>query len=173
MRKKKGIFIVFSIMILFVLLGVLKREVKGAEIVYSGKSGDLDWTIDTEGCLTITGNGDYDYDGREDGYSVPKWCEYGEYHIKKAVIDVKGITDCYRMFYSCNVLQQIEVVNFDTSQVTDMSYMFCGCSNLTNLDASCLDVSQVTDMDGMFAGCSSLTNLDVSCFETSQVTNYK
>ena len=171
MRKKKGIFIVFSIMILFVLLGVLKREVKGAEIVYSGKSGDLDWTIDTEGCLTITGNGDYDYDGREDGYSVPKWCEYGEYHIKKAVIDVKGITDCYRMFYSCNVLQQIEVVNFDTSQVTDMSYMFCGCSNLTNLDASCLDVSQVTDMDGMFAGCSSLTNLDVSCFETSQVTN--
>ena len=171
MRKKKGIFIVFSIMILFVLLGVLKREVKGAEIVYSGKSGDLDWTIDTEGCLTITGNGDYDYDGREDGYSVPKWCEYGEYHIKKAVIDVKGITDCYRMFYSCNVLQQIEVVNFDTSQVTDMSYMFCGCSNLTNLDASCLDVSQVTDMDGMFAGCSSLTNLDVSCFETLQVTN--
>lgn len=83
MRKKKGIFIVFSIMILFVLLGVLKREVEGAEIVYSGKSGDLDWTIDTEGCLTITGNGDYDYDGREDGYSVPKWCEYGEYHIKK------------------------------------------------------------------------------------------
>ena len=81
---------------------------KAAEIVESGKSGDLDWTIDREGCLTITGNGNYDFDGRVDGYGVPKWCEY---HIKKAIIDVKEITDCCRMFYGCNILQQIEFAN--------------------------------------------------------------
>ena len=58
--------------------GVSPREVEAATIVHSGKDGDINWSIDSEGCLKIEGEGDY---------SNHEWNKY-EYtkYIKKAVI---------------------------------------------------------------------------------------
>lgn len=38
--------------------------------VYSGIDGDLEWNIDSEGCLTVNGQGDFD--------GFPAWLGYGE-----------------------------------------------------------------------------------------------
>ena len=65
-------------------------ESRAAEILYSGTSGDLDWSIDSEGLLRISGTGDFNLDGvNSNGNEIPKWAEYQEY-IKSAVVDVDG-----------------------------------------------------------------------------------
>ena len=173
MRKGKGIFIVFFIMVLFVLLGLIKNEVKAAEIVESGKSGDLDWTIDTEGCLTITGSGDYECDTYISGDgNVPGWCKPEiSNKVKKAIVNVENLTNCNRMFWRCAELQEVQFMNQQTYKITDMSHMFMQCENLINLDLSLLDTRYVNEMSYMFFYCRALTNLDVSNFDTSQVKN--
>ena len=146
-----------------------------ATIVHSGKDGALDWSIDSNGLLTISGTGNYTGKEFELGSSysykmtLPQWYEYKE-TIKSAVIKVSGITDTSHMFYDCSNMISINVSGFDTSQVTYMGYMFSGCSRLSSLDVSGFDTSQVTGMGSMFSGCSSLSSLDVSGFDTSQVT---
>ncbi|MBU5472283.1 hypothetical protein KQI83_02005, partial [Roseburia sp. MSJ-14] len=48
--------------------------VNGAKVVYSGKSCDLDWTIDSEGKLTISGSGDYaSKENIQEGMVYPRW----------------------------------------------------------------------------------------------------
>ena len=146
-----------------------------ATIVHSGKDGALDWSIDSNGLLTISGTGDYTGKEFELGSSysykmtLPQWYEYKE-TIKSAVIKVSGITKTSKMFYDCSNMVSINLSGLDTSQVTYMSSMFEGCSGLINLDVSGFDTSQVTYMGYMFSGCSRLSSLDVSGFDTSQVT---
>ena len=47
----------------FICVCMNYTESRAAEILYSGTSGDLDWSIDSEGLLTISGTGDYELDG--------------------------------------------------------------------------------------------------------------
>ena len=140
-------------------------------ITDSGKSGDLDWTIDSDGVLTISGTGDYELENSDMRDAHPVWC-YKE-GIKKVVLDVSSITSCKNMFWKMVDMTEIEIRNFDTSQVTDMSGMFFCCESLTSLDISGLDTSQVTDMSEMFWFCSSLTSLNLSGIDASQVTNMR
>ena len=143
-----------------------------ATIVYSGKDGALDWSIDSNGLLTISGTGNYTGKGFVIGsgiYALPQWYEYKE-TIKSAVVKVSGITKTSKMFYDCSNMVSINVSEFDTSEVTYMSSMFSGCSSLSSLDVSGFDTSKVTSMSSMFSGCSSLSSLDVSGFDTSKVT---
>ena len=88
---------------------------KAAEIVHSGIDVDLEWSIDSEGCLKISGSGDYSS------------CEWTSYYneIKTAVVDVDNITSTRYMFDGCSKLTSLDLTNFDTSNVTNMSYMFC------------------------------------------------
>ena len=93
---------------------------EGASILYSGKSGDLDWSIDEDGLLTISGVGDYEHDGNAaDGCSTPKWCDCSE-SIKSAKVNVSGITNTVGMFHGCEELTFIDVSGFDTGNVTNM-----------------------------------------------------
>ena len=140
-------------------------------ILYSGISGDLNWSIDSNGLLTISGEGDYKLDYRPSVmYSdcVPKWVKYEE-EIQEARINVKGITSLRYMFYGLNHLTRADLSGLDTSNVTDMSAMFGCCTNMTELDVSNFDTSKVTNMKGMFSGCGNITELDVSNFDTSSV----
>ena len=61
MGKKlmKAFIMILMIAVLCLPVG---KEVFAAEIKYSGTSGDLKWTIDSDGVLTITGTGDYKVD---------------------------------------------------------------------------------------------------------------
>ena len=40
------------------------------------------------------------------------------------------------MFQKCNVLEYLDLSNFNTSNVTDMSWMFFGCNKLKYLNVS-------------------------------------
>ena len=148
-----------------------------ATIVHSGKDGALDWSIDSNGLLTISGTGNYTgkkFELGSDSYSykmtLPQWYEYKD-AIKSATVKVDGITKTSEMFYGCSNMVSINLSGLDTSKVTSMGSMFSGCSSLSSLDVSGFDTSQVTSMRSMFLGCSGLTSLDVSRFDTSQVTD--
>ena len=83
-----------------------------------------------DGTLYVSGEGNYEtesWSARFDG--VPKWCRQHD-EIKKAVIDVKNITNMSNMFYDCDNLESVVFQNIDTANVTDMSDMFNGCSSL-------------------------------------------
>ena len=121
-----------------------------ATIVYSGKDGDLDWSIDSNGLLTISGTGDYTM-------TLPQWYEYKD-TIKSAVVRVGGITKTSYMFYGCSNMISINLSEFDTSNVLSMQYMFSDCSGLTSLDLSGFNTSRVTEIAGMFNKCSGLTS---------------
>ena len=146
-----------------------------ATIVYSGKDGALDWSIDSNGLLTISGTGDYTGKEFEVGSgsnayekTLPQWYEYKD-AIKSATVKVDGITETSEMFYGCSNMVSINLSGLDTSKVTSMGSMFSGCSSLSRLDVSGFDTSKVTDMDSMFSDCSSLSRLDVSGFDTSHM----
>ena len=149
---------------------VTEEEVLDGTTAVSGKSGDLDWSIDSNGKLTISGSGDYDYGSNTYYGGIPGWHDYCN-SVKTAVVDVKDITRTDNMFLDCSKLTSIEFRNFDTSNVTNMGGMFRGCSSLTSLDLKKFNTSKVIDMSKMFSYCSSLTNLDLSSFDTSNVTN--
>ncbi len=158
-----------------------------------GKFGDIIWSIDEYGKLTVEGTGDFSNDN---DYKRAPWfgyksdiisaevnvtgmtnascmfagCEYiASINLEK--FDTSNVTDMSSMFYDCARLRSLDVSGFDTSNVTDMHLMFSGCARLRSLDVSSFDTSNVTDMMWMFWGCRSLTNLDVSGFDTSNITN--
>ncbi len=161
-------------------------ETTSATVQHSGESGDLFWSIDSDGLLTISGEGDYS-DSRE-------WLEYKD-SIVSAKISVTGIesmsrmlygceklvkvdftgTDCSELrgigglFYNCTSLEEIYWADFSTEKVTDMGLVFGGCKNLKEIDVTCFDTSSAENMDGMFMWCISMNSIDVSHFNTSNV----
>ena len=137
-------------------------------IVASGADGNLTWTLDSDGLLTVSGTGDYS----TDLYGIPTnlWGDYTD-SITSAKVEVTGMTSTGNMFRECSHLTSVDLSGLDTSNVTSMGGMFYGCSGLTSLDLSGFDTSNVTYMASMFNGCSGLTILDLSGFDTSNVTD--
>ena len=115
-------------------------------------------------------------------------------------IEIKFKTDAvknmFRMFYSCNDLENIDLSTFNTTNVTNMSSMFGKCLKLKKLDLGSFNTQKVTSMDNMFndnnieelnvtsfntenlktmsrmfSSLRNLKELDVSSFNTSKVTN--
>ena len=107
--------------------GVSPREVEAATIVHSGKDGDINWSIDSEGCFLV--EGDYIRTDSFGRYETPSWVKYHK-KIKTAVVKVKNITSLYKLFFICENLKKVDLTELDTSQVTNMSYMFDSCDNL-------------------------------------------
>lgn len=146
-------------------------ERKGS-ILAEGKSGDLSWSIDSEGCFTLEGTGDYELNSEyeDEVYNVvPPWYKYRN-KIKKANIKVEKITNLCELFYRCHNLTSVNWNNSDTSQVEDMAYMFYECEGLKKVDLRILDTSQVKNMSGMFSECD-MKGFDISILDTSQVKN--
>ena len=143
----------------------------------SGTWGTCEWTINSDGVLTI-GEGvgketEYGYSGTHYGRISP-WTEYKN-KIKK--IDNTGnITfdedvSLEGLFISFNEVTEINgLKNIDFSKVTDISHMFMNCSSLTNLDIGNWDVSNVTDAGFMFYNCSGLVNLEIGDWNVSSMT---
>lgn len=146
------------------------QDIDEAVILYQGISGDLEWFIDTEGHLTIRGEGNYVLNSSTGVFGMPEWSFCADV-IKTATVNVKGITSTASMFYGCSNLQSVDLTGLDTGLVTDMGGMFYGCSSLQRVDVSLFETEIVTDMSGMFYECSSLQNLDVGGFHTGCVTD--
>ena len=153
-----------------------------AEVLYSGKDGNLNWSIDADGLLTISGVGDYEGKNFEESFQkLPQWYEYRS-DIRSAEVSVSGIKSTAYMFYGCENMVSVDLSQMDTRQVTDMSYMFFQCGSLTNVNLETLNTSQVVNMSNMFYLFSrneedvivpntALKNIDVSHFDTSQVVD--
>ena len=90
------------------------------------------------------------------GYSsfteVPEWADFD------------GITNMAYMFYECNSLETIPLI--DTSNVTGMSFMFGHCHKLQTIPL--IDTSNVIYMNNMFSFCIELQTIPL--INTSNVT---
>lgn len=138
-------------------------------IVANGADGNLTWTLDSDGLLTIRGTGDYSASADS---NANLWGNYRD-SITSAKVDVTGMTDAHSLFAGCQNLTSLDLSGFDTSNVANMNSMFWECVSLANLDLGSFDTGNVTDMSAMFAGCSNLQCLNLNNFDTSNVTSMK
>ncbi len=117
-------------------------EESEVSILGEGKSGDITWKVDSNGVLSLTGNGDY----VAKFYSQLPWHSYIP-NITSAIVDISGITNTSYMFYGCSNLTNLDVSSFDTSNVTYMGGMFCACDKLIKLDINNFDTSKATSIE--------------------------
>ena len=138
----------------------------------TGTDGALSWELDTDGHLTISGNGDFAI--RLDESTENSWLKYKN-EIKSVTVNVTGIQSTCSMFEDCSNLTAVDLTGLDTSGVRDMRNMFGGCSSLADLKLtgpdSKFDTSSVTSMACMFWECKSLKNLDLTGWKTSNLTD--
>ena len=85
--------------------------------------------------------------------------------------DSSSVTDMSSMFFGCSSLKLVELSNFDTSSSIKMNFMFFGCSSLQIIDLSNFKTSLVKNMNYMFYGCYSLKSLILPQLDTSSVIN--
>ena len=107
------------------------------------------------------------------GDNDPGWYAQRE-NIEKVVFDASFAnarpTSCYRWFYKCTSLTEIEgIENLNTQNVENMRYMFSSCIKLKSLDVSKFNTANVTHMSNMFEDCEELSSLDLSNFDTQNV----
>lgn len=120
-----------------------------AEVVDSGICGEnVMWTLDDEGTLTISGEGDIKNASKEE---VP-WYENRD-NIKTIKIDGRITNIGNYMFYQCSNVTSIELPD----SVISIGYAaFYDCNSLTSI----IIPDSVTTIDSSaFGRCSSLTNM--------------
>ena len=66
---------------------------------------------------------------------------------------------CY-MFYGCNSLKKLKLLNFDTQNVINISKMFHGRNSLTKIDLSNFQTQKVKNMNILFCNCKILKELN-------------
>ena len=126
---------IISILLALVLcVGLLPTLALGAEIVASGTCGalgyHLPWTLDSNGTLTISGNGrmgDY-FNGKYDGLNL--WTPY-KTNIKQVIIQ-EGVTNIgENAFSGCTNLIEVTLPN----GLTDIGESaFSNCSSLVSIN---------------------------------------
>lgn len=132
------------------------------------EKGGIDWSINSDGVLTVKGKGDIAEDNIN-GTLIP----WSGKNFTSAVVELEDVTDLSYFFADCKYLESVDFSNTDTGFVTDMSYMFNDCWELKNLNLSGFDTADVENMQGMFSGCKNLRTVtwDRAMFDTSNVTN--
>jgi len=106
---------------------------------------------------------------------APRFISFREYkgielNAETQGLDTSNMDTMATMFYYCNGLKELNLLNFNTNNITNMRYMFYACSNLSSLDLSNFNTNKVTDMSYMFANCDKLSKLDIRNFNFSNVT---
>ncbi|MCG0875230.1 bacterial Ig-like domain-containing protein [Lactiplantibacillus plantarum] len=139
-------------------------------IVQSGTLGTSQWTMNSDGVVTI-GAGDW---SNVDDVSALFYTLGST--VTGVVIDGKvnaGEDLSYLFFKSPNLATITGFQNIDTSKVTDFSYMFCGTSVADFSSISHWDVSDSENFDSMFASNSKVQSIDLSHWELSQTQSIK
>ena len=151
-----------------ILSGVGAVFAQTAEIVDSGTCGDnLTWTLDSNGTLTISGNGELDKNAFyrnsrirniviENGLTGIGICAFGECSSLKDIEIPDSVTSIGNgAFEYCSSLPDIEIPGSVTSIGEDA---FWGCSSLENIRLS----GNITSIEpGMFRSCSSLKEIKI------------
>ena len=153
MKKHFGTFICLY----FVLAVLLAPRAFAAEIIdsgYCGGEGDgtnLTWTLDSEGTLTISGEGamaDWDFKQAVPWYIYPS-------PVKKVVVS-NMVTNIGRAAFSgCDALTQINIPDGVTS------IGLCAFSNCDSLTQITLPDCVASIGEAAFEGCASLTQINI------------
>ncbi len=155
MKRKLTVLMIIGLLLLILPL------LANAEIIDTGICGDnLNWTLDENGCFSITGFGDmYDYNTTYntigiDYYTTAPW---GNYRTSiKTILIQDGVTRLGRAaFFGCTELVS---VNIPDSVTTIGSYAFGYCVKLDSVVIP-NDISELNT--GCFYGCSSLKTISL------------
>ncbi|MCD8015850.1 MAG: leucine-rich repeat domain-containing protein, partial [Lachnospiraceae bacterium] len=128
-----------------------EEETENSDIVASGYSDSLYWVLDTEGTLTVTGNGSMkNYNGQY--MKGEDWHAYSA-SIYKAIIS-EGITSIGDYaFYNCASLQNIEISSTVLS-IGEKSFESCTALESVQLPSELCSIGS-----GAFHGCGSLQTI--------------
>ncbi|MDE6016690.1 MAG: DUF285 domain-containing protein [Acetatifactor sp.] len=124
-------------------------EPDNKDIVASGKYYGMNWQIDKNGLLIISG------EYREDDYSDENWCNHADKFIC-AKVDATNVKNTRNWFSECVNLQSVDFTDFDASNVTDMDGMFYRCLSLTSLDLSNMNLARLETAEDMLNYCDNL-----------------
>ena len=155
--KKRILFLALVMVMIFTLLPVSAF----ADTVKSGTcGGNLTWTLDSEGTLTISGTGamtDYSNDSKAPWYSRRS-------SIKSVIIE-SGVTSIGdRAFYYYTGLTSVTIGNSVTSIG---NYAFYDCTGLTSVTIG----NSVTSIGGYaFEGCTRLTEINYNAKAVTDLT---
>ena len=76
--------------------------------------------------------------------------------------NTSNVTTMYGLFWFCESLKELDIINFSTSNVTNMRYMFSDCYSLIILDLTNFDTLNVRYITDMFYDCTNLETIYVS-----------
>ena len=135
---------------LILLLALLPGSVFAADVIASGTCGadgdNLTWTLDSDGVLTISGNGDMqNYNG------TPPWNTAA---VRRVVLE-PGVTSIGNYaFYMCFSMTSVTIPE-GVTRIGQMAFFYC--MSLTQVSIP----STVTDIEyGAFWYCSALTSVE-------------
>ena len=82
------------------------------------------------------------------------------------------ISNCSKMFQSCNNIESIDLTNFNFLSVCNFSQMFSGCSSLKSIDLSFLNNLQKNiNISNMLSNCTDLKSINLSHLNLPFVNN--
>lgn len=145
----------------------------------AGQTEGVENYIETLPTLTITENGTYNTVNKGVEVNITNKIVmkdnptmrlgYSTFTTIPENIDLNGLTKLDNMFYYCQNLTTIPLIN--TSSVTTLINCFYGCSKLT--DIPLIDCSSVQYMRGCFEDCSSLTTIPlIDCSNTTTLYSF-
>lgn len=86
-----------------------------------------------------------------------------------SMLDTGNVESFSGMFFCCNKVKKLNLINFNTEKAVDMSCMLWNCSSLVELDLSSFSTELVQRMHHMFWNCRNLRTVDLSSFNTTNV----
>ena len=102
--------------------------------------------------------------------SVFGHCETLESLILSNNFVTDNVNDTSYMFYSCSIIQNLDLSTFTNNKIKTMEYMFHLCYGLKNVIFSKnFKTDLVENMKGVFDGCNNLISLDLSNWNPKKV----
>ena len=86
-----------------------------------------------------------------------------------SMLDTGNVESFTSMFFCCNKLKELNLLNLNTTKAIDMGCMFWNCSSLVELDLSSFSTELIQSMHHMFWNCRNLRTVDLSSFSTVNV----
>ena len=140
----------YYVSLLLDLCGIARTET----LTGAGRQGNLTWTLDENGVLTVSGAGDMrDYQFASDAVNSPWWERRAEIVSVRVGDGVTAIGDS--AFYGCEALETVELPE---SAVRIGEWAFAGCPRL---DGVTLPQSLRRIDRGAFSDCDALSEIDI------------